>query len=409
MLSAVLRNNDIHTIYGEEPVLFQTTGDCFEFIKDYYSNYKSLPGVDVIREKFSDIDIPETSGATQYHLDELRSHFVRTQTDGLLERIAEALDKGVAPAEVVEKGVAAFTRLSRFTGNSIDINIKDTEAALEHYAAERERSLEEGVAGIPTGIDSIDANYQTGLGPGHSIIIMGYSGSYKSWLAQYFAIKAWMSGRKVMYVSLELTAEECRDRIYSVISEGRFAGSDLMRGDVDKDDFIAWAKKSLLSHPDFIIIGIDGNKEMTPNRVQAKIDQFRPEYVTLDYLQLMSDNANTKDMTPKMLNLSREVKRLAMSNGIPITSITSVTDNPDKKRVGPPSLASIAWSRAMEFDASLVLSVFKHQISGEPHDILEVLSVKNRYGSNFGFFFQLDVNRGKFVELFETPEGLRET
>lgn len=402
VLAAVLKNNDIHRIMGEPQELFGPYGDVIDSVKDYYAKYKSVPPESELRVKFPDVELPEVHSPTDYYLDELKSHFVKINTDALLNKIATALDNGNAPSEVVEKALTAFTRLTKYTSGTTDLNVKDYEMAMDHYNTEREKSNLEGVSGIPTGIEAMDANYPTGFAPGQSIVVMGYSASGKSWFTALLAVKAWSQGRRVMVVSLELTPEEYRDRLYSVMSSGQFRGSDLIRGQIDEDEFLEWARDKLYNSSDFVIVSTDVSKPMTPNSIQAKIDTHKPNLVILDYIQLMTDNDDTPSMTPRMLNLSRQVKLMAMSNRIPIISITSVTDEEGAKREGPPRISQIAWSRGIEFDSSLVLSVYKH---GE--NIIEVVSRKNRYGSDFSFFFEVDFDRGIWTEMYETPEGLK--
>ena len=402
VLSAVIENNDAFQIMGEPTVLFGAHGDVFEFVKSYYMKHKQAPSKSVVSEEFPDVDLPSVEAPTGHYIDQLKGQFVRNNTERVIEGIASSLDRGVAPSEVLEKGLSSLTKLTRFTSNTVDLNITDHENALEYYIKEKESAGDEGVVGIPTGIDSIDANYPTGLAPGQSIVVMGFSGGGKSFFTGLLAVRAWLKGRRVMVVSLEMTPEEYRNRVYAMMSSGAFKSSDLARGDINEDDFSTWAKNNLEKSSDFIVVSTDGLSEMTPNRVQAKIDIHRPDLVIYDYAQLGSDNDHTEAMTPRMLALSRQIKLLAMANRIPIILITAVTDEEGSKRDGPPRVSQVAWSKGIEYDASLILSVHRHKGT----NIVEVACRKNRYGDEFSFFFEVDFDGGIWKELFETPEGL---
>lgn len=403
VISAVATHGDAFQIIGEPKEIFQSYGDVFEFIRTYYISHKQAPSKSTINEEFPDVELPVVDAPTNFYVDQLKRHFVRKNTELVIEKIAESLDKGVAPSEVLDKGLTAFTRLTRYTSATVDLNITDYQSALEHFIREREQAGEEGVVGIPTCIDSIDANYPTGLAAGQSIVVMGFSGAGKSFFTALLAVKAWLSGRRVMIVSLEMTPEEYRNRVYAMMSAGAFKSSDLARGLVDETDFQTWGKKSLERSSDFIVVSVDGISEMTPNRIQSKIDIHKPDLVIVDYAQLASDNDKTEAMTPRMLNLSRQIKLLAMANRIPMVLITAVTDEEGAKRDGPPRINQIAWSRGLEFDASLILAVHRHKGT----NIVEVACRKNRYGDEFSFFFEVDFDSGIWKEMFDTPEGLR--
>lgn len=144
------------------------------------------------------------------------------------------------------------------------------------------------------------------------------------------------------------------------------------------------------------MVSNQGNSSVTPNTIQAKIDTHRPDIVILDYLQLMSDNAETGPMTPRMLNLSREIKLLAVSNNIPIVSITAVTDEDNDRRDSPPLLSQVAWSKGIEYDANLAIAVHLH----DDTNIVEIAGRKNRHGPLFGCYFSVDFDSGRWVETF---------
>lgn len=404
MLAAAVSNNDPFQIMGEHKEIFQSHGDVFDFIKSYYITHKAAPSRVTINSEFPDVELPDTDAPTAYYLDKLKSQFVRRNTERVIENIAESLDQGAAPSDVLEKGLSSFTKLTKYTSATVDLNITDYETALEYYVKEKELAGEEGVVGIPTGIDSIDANYPTGLAAGQSVVVMGFSGGGKSYFTALLAVQAWLKGRRVMVVSLEMTPEEYRNRVYAMMSQGVFRSSDLARGDLNEDDFSSWASKKLQGSSDFVVVSTDGISDMTPNKVQSKIDIHRPDLVIFDYAQLGSDNDGSEAMTPRMLNLSRQIKLLAMANRIPIILITAVTDEDGAKRDGPPRISQIAWSRGLEYDASLILSVHRHKGT----NIVEVACRKNRYGDEFSFFFEVDFDAGVWKEMFDTPEGLKE-
>ena len=397
VLAAVCKNKDIHTIIGEHKDIFGAYGDVMDFMREYYLKHKAVPEVTLIEERFGEVDFPETTAPSAFYMEELRNYYVKNRMEEIMMKAGAAL-KDRASSDVLGQLQTTLAKLGQHTYSVRDLSLIDIEAASEHFDKLKEiTDANDGTPGIATGFDAIDSAYPTGMAPGHSIVLMGYTGRGKSMWSGLLAVNAWLQKRKVMVISLEMSPEEYRERIYAMMSEGMFKMSNLARGEVDTDDFRTWATKKFKDASDFIVVSNQGNANVTPNVIQSKIDTHRPDIVILDYLQLMTDNAETQAMTPRMLNLSREIKLLAVNNNIPIVSITAVTDEDNDKRDSPPLLSQVAWSKGIEYDANMAIAIHRH----DDTDIVEIAGRKNRHGPLFGCFFQVDFDSGLWVERFD--------
>lgn len=397
VISAVVSNQDIHAILGEDAALFGAYGDVFDFLKHYYFKYKAVPAAELLTKEFRDLELVDTTAPTKFYLEGLRNDYVKSEMEDKILKAGKALQNGKTAPEILTRLQTELAKLGRFTTSARDIDITNAEMAEEHFKKLREISDEKGgTPGISTGFKSIDSAYTTGMAGGHSIVIMGYTGRGKSMWSSLLAVKAWEQGYRPMIISLEMTPEEQMERIYAMMASGLFRISDLSRGHISIDDFRAWSGKRFAGKNSFVVVSNEGVSDVTPNVVQAKIDTHRPDIVILDYLQLMNDNGHTTAMTPRMLNLSREVKMLAVSNNIPVVSITAVTDEDGDKRDSPPILSQVAWSKGIEYDANLVIAAHRHDDS----NLVELVGRKNRHGNLFGFYFDVDFDRGIWEEKF---------
>lgn len=396
VLSAVTRNKDIHLIVGEDNVLFGAYEDAANFVKEHYLKYKEVPAKSLIEAEFPDIDLPDVTAPTPFYLDRLKSQYVSSRMEEIMLKAGDAMEQGNLPAgKILERLQTSLAKLGKFTTAARDLDLTDVEDAEEYFKQVKQRAEENGgTPGISTGFKSIDTVYPTGLAPGQLIVPIGYTGRGKSMWTLLLAVNAWLQGYKVMIVSLEMSPEEVRDRAYAMMSSGLFKISDLSRGDIQTDTFNAWGQKTFKDKPSFVVVSNEGIGQVTPNIVQAKIDTHRPDLVICDYAQLMTDNAKTSAMTPRMLNVSSEMKRLAMSNAIPIVLISAVTDEDNDKRDAPPVLSQISWSSGIEYDANLVVAVHRH----DDTDIVEVVGRKSRHGPLFDFGFQVDFDAGIWEE-----------
>ena len=400
LLSAVCKNKDIATVLTDNvDDIFISHRDVWEGLKSYYLKFRAVPDVSVLQEKFDDFEPESVSGETGYYLDSLKNEFLTSQIKDILIRNGSNLKNNSAKRVLLDMQSDLY-KLARMTGEVRDIDLTDFTLAEEHFEAVRQRSVVMGGSpGIKTGFKAIDLAYPTGMAPGHLIVMIGWPARGKTWFSSYLACKAWEQGFRPMIISLEMSPENMRDRIYTMMGSGLFKASDFARGQINLDQFDDWATKKFANKNNFILVSNEGLGQITPNTVQAKIDQYKPDLVILDYHQLFTDNNNSKAPTERNMNISREFKNLAVRNNIPVIDITAATMDDVSDQDGPPMLSQVAWSKAIEYDADMAIAVHKNPDS----NVMEIVSRKNRHGNEFGMYLDWDLNRGIVKELYDIP------
>lgn len=88
---------------------------------------------------------------------------------------------------------------------------------------------------------------------------------------------------------------------------------------------------------------------------------------------------------------------LAVRNAIPVIDITAATMDDISDQEAPPLLSQVAWSKAIEYDADMAMAIHKRPDT----NIMEVVSRKNRHGTDFAFYLDWDLNRGVVQEIYE--------
>lgn len=394
VINSICKNKDIYLVLAEDREVFGEYGDVFDKLKEYYNKYRSIPSIETLQEMIPDAEAIDVDGTTKFYVEQMKAEYVEGQMNNLILKTGKFIQSGVPALQVLEglqKQVAKLHRLSTIVQ---DVNIMDTDQAIEYYEEVRKKAEEnDGVVGIPTGFEGIDSAYTTGMAPGHVIYAMGFSGNGKTWFVDKLAVQAWKAAVKPMIVSMEMTPEAMRNRLYAIMGEGQFKDSELGRGYYDGDTmkrFIDYTKDK----PEFIVVGGTAGQDITPNVIQAKIDQHHPGIVIIDYQQLMLDNEKNQQMVPRMTALSRELKLLAVNNNIPVVVISSVTDN-DQGRNKPPTIDQLAWGRALEYTADMVFAVHKLD-----ETTIEIVGRKNRFGGLWDMLVEVDFNSGIFKEIF---------
>ena len=406
LISAVCKNKDISTLLaGNVDELFTSHRDIWEGLKSYYHKFKAVPEAGILIEKFKDFEPVEVKAETAYYLDKLKNEYLSNRLKSIILKSGSMLKEDAA-SRVLSEMQSQLATLSKFTSNVRDLDVTDIDNAARHFEAVKVRSAEMGGSpGIKTGFDAIDLAYPTGMAPGHLIVAIGWPGRGKTWFTSYLACKAWEQGFKPMIISLEMSPEDMRNRIYTMLGSGLFKASDFSKGDVNIDDFRSWSNKRFDNKNGFVLISNEGAGDVTPSTVQGKIDQHKPDLVILDYHQLFSDNKKSTGATERNMNVSREFKMLALSNNIPIIDITAATADDITDQDNPPMLNQVAWSKAIEYDADMAIAIHRYTDT----NMIEVVSRKNRFGNNFNVFLDWDINRGIVKEIYENPLAKNES
>jgi replicative DNA helicase len=397
-INSICKNGDIYLALAEDPKLFGEWADVFINTRDYYTDNRSVPTVSVLKEINPDFEEVVVEGTTDFYLGELKKEYVAGKLREAVLKSGKYLQEGWSPFQITDELQKELASLQRMSTSSKDLDIMDLDLAREYLDKTRKEAEDNGgTVGIATGFKGIDAYYTTGMAPGHVIYAIGFSSHGKTWWAAKMAERAWSQGVKPLVISLEMTPEDMRNRIWTMIGEGLFKNSDLQRGIYDE---VAWKDlgEKKAGKTGFVVASGMDDIDVTPNFCQAKFDQHHPGILIFDYQQLGMDNAKSSEMVPRMMNFSREMKLFAKKNNIPVIIISAVTDKSDGRN-RPPDLGSLAWGRSLEYTADMIIAVHKHE-----NGLTEFVMRKNRFGELGDMFVETDYNSGIFKEKYDSAD-----
>ncbi len=389
LISAVLKDKQLHVLLqANVENLLRTHVDIWQFIRKYYEANGSVPPASLVVEKHRDFAPVDGVGSTKYHLEELQKDYVNDTLKQILMTSASEVQSGNG-ADALEQLITKTAELRKNTAIIRDIDVTDIDSAVAYYE-QLKKDQEMGALGIKTGLPGFDEYLPSGIMPGQLGVFLAYPGIGKSWLSLYFAVQAWKQGKSPMVISLEMSETEVRNRVFTIMGEGLFSHRKLSSGQVEIEDLKRWHKSKLEGKPEFHIISNDTGGDITPSVLRGKIDQYKPDFVIVDYLQLMSPNQKADNETVRMKNLSRELKLMAISEEVPIIAISSATPDDVTKLDTVPTLGQTAWSRQIAYDADWVMALGR----GPNSDVIECVFRKNRNGYMGEFFIQVDFDKG---------------
>ena len=391
LISAVLDDKQVHVLLqANVDNLLRTHNDIWTFIRNYFEQNGSTPPTSLVVDKFRDFEPVPGVGATKHHLDELQAEFMNDSLKDIIRNAASEVQNGQG-VNALEHLISKTSELKKDTAIIRDIDVTDVESAVAYYEQVK-KAQENGSIGIKTGLPGFDNYLPAGITPGQLGVFLAYPGIGKSWLSLYFAVQAWKQGKSPLVISLEMSETEVRNRVFTIMGEGLWSHRNLSAGNVEIDMLRKWHNKHVEGRPEFHIISNDSGGEVTPSVIRGKIDQYKPDLVVVDYLQLMSPNQKSESEVVRMKNLSRELKLLAISDEIPILAISSATPDDVNKLDTVPTLGQTSWSRQIAYDADWVMALGR----GTNSDIIECVFRKNRNGFMGEFLVQADFDKGYY-------------
>ena len=389
LISAVLDDKQVHVLLqANVDTLLRTHNDIWQFVRLYFEQNGTVPPKSLVIEKFRDFQPIDDVGATKHHLEELQTEYLTDSLKDIIRNTATDVQNGDG-AKALEELITKTSELKKNTSAIRDIDVTDIDSAVAYYE-QVQKQAELGIQGIKTGLPGFDNYLPAGIQPGQLGVFLAYPGIGKSWLSLYFAVQAWKQGKSPMVVSLEMSETEVRNRTFTIMGEGLWSHRKLSSGQIEINDLKGWHKSKIQGKPEFHIISNDSGGEVTPSVLRGKIDQYKPDFVIVDYLQLMSPNQKSDNETVRMKNLSRELKLMAISEEVPIIAISSATPDDVTKLDTVPTLGQTAWSRQIAYDADWVMALGR----GPNSDIIECVFRKNRNGFMGEFLVQVDFDKG---------------
>ena len=395
--SIVDSGNYIDAITEGAENVFLEYKDVWSFIVSHYDQHTKVPSKDTIKHHFPDFDFVATPEPLKYYLDEAKRESLAYQTRLIVSKSNGILNE-LGAKDALSFLMEQTSKLYKFSSSLKDSDLVSEWQDRAKDLRERSEQPEKDYMGIPSGISVIDKTFG-GWQPGDFVVLLGWTGVGKSFIARLFAVNAWRAGYRPLIISLEMNKQQEGQRLDTLLSNGdaKFTNTDLVRANpAIVDAYEQWAEKTFEGKHPIHLVTSEGLETADQMMVQAKIDQYHPDMVILDYHGLFDDASGAKTETEKAKNLSKAFKRLAVKNSVPIIDVAAVTMSEGHSE-RPPELEEVAWSKQLAYDADLVLAIHREPSS----DLFQIVSRKVRRATHFAFYLRWNLETGKWSEEWD--------
>ena len=377
----------------------------FNYIKNHYEKYQSVPDKLTFISIFPEFDIIEVTEPDNYLIEQLykdyNSSFIASRFNQIKKLIEE--DK-------TDEAVAYLV-------NSVD-NLHQGSAIQSHdllndtsrYDRYLERVENHDKYYIRTGFPELD-NIIGGLDrENENMVIAARTGIGKTWTLLIMAAAAVQQGLRVGIYSGEMSVDKVGYRIDTII--GGINNNIITRG---IDTSVQTQYKNYLENLKKGIYSKDGRgalKVLTPNDIagpatvaalRAFVDKEHLEILFIDQYSLLEDTSHAQSGHERVANISKAVKNLQVMKRIPIVSVAQM--NRTKNDDGEKDTTQIGLSDRIGQDATCVIMLDREreyldeQKTQVKDDKLIMDITKSRDGGTGKLVYKANFNTGKFLIL----------
>ncbi|MFD9815111.1 DnaB-like helicase C-terminal domain-containing protein [Streptomyces sp. NPDC059080] len=359
VISYVALTGDLDTVVGQaggitaEHFLDPETRKVFSSILEFRADFGEPPTPEVIQRDFPNFPFSEeSSGPIEYLMRELHEQRRRTIIDLGMGAVGEALDKGGSDAALPLLRMM-LAQATTATVGSREVDYAATGAQrLDVYRQARDNPGE--LLGIPTGFQFLD-QVTLGIQPQQMIVLTGLAKSCKTTVMLGMTRSAYDYGAKPLLVSFEMPYAEVARRLDGFLA--KVNPRSLQTGQLTAKEWrqLEEALNGPLGEQPYIVTE-DRAGAMTIGGLQTKIDQLSPSVLFVDGAYFLFDEISRESQTPiAMTNISRGLKKLALTNDIPVV----VTTQSLSHKVGAKGLTvnSLGYTSAWGQDADLVVGM----------------------------------------------------
>lgn len=334
------------------------------------------------------IDHTPSSGNVLYYSKIVKDHFEEREGEAIANELLKNIHtKGYKEAYAIAS--------ERFEELGVDENEVQTlnQMSAEFFLSLEELAEKEGsIPGLVTGFLVID-KLLNGLEPG-SVTVIGARPSVgkSAWAMNIFDNLC----RKYigLFVSLEMNKRQNQIRYYS--GALKIKNTSLMNADMQAEEWdkLAFGMENLtsdgvLDRANFLIgtsVTIESIKATVKKMVKKGL-----KFLIIDYLQLLESNKKTQIREQEVAYISRQIKKIALENHIPVIILSQLNRKADGKE---PTLSELRESGAIEQDADNV--IFIHNYEENDQEVFKLIVAKGRMGSKGAEIVNFDKRYTRF-------------
>lgn len=387
---------------------FRPYGEVFELLVMCYESKRPVSDAALLIRGLKKHDLLEVIGGTptvmRWFRDSVSSHAIfyseeivkASQARAFVSFFTKSLGEVLQPKAAIEDVLQRAAGRIDLVSSRSSVDLTTLAAAATQAMARHRTSSERGKASsIPTGLAGID-RVMGGLFGGELIVVAARPGEGKTAIAQQIALDASIAGKSVLFVTLEMTAEELATRALCNLSGVN--GQLVRTGAVNEHELrlMEAAKNEYMVDSRFQIYA-PGKATVRQITAAAKLagGASKVELLVVDYINIVTPSDWKRQRHEQVGQITRDLKQLAQELSIPVIALSQLSRSADGEK---PKLSHLKESSSVEQDADVVLAL--HTVNSK---FIDVIFLKNRHGPRCTVALKWEAELTRFAD-HEPPE-----
>lgn len=320
-VSKIIQERDITPVADIPPNFIFNTDyrEAYEYIRKYFNDHAVVPTVRVMAADCPTVKLVTVDEPWEDIIKRVQHKYLKGILAEDLSKVSDSYDNDEI-SEVINFLGVLVSKVHTVIPNKRDVDA--TKTGEERLARYRERRENPGMlVGVPSGYPTIDKATQ-GFQPGQLITLTGLAKVSKSAMAMTFAMAAQEYGKRVLYLTYEMTCDEQTNRLDAY--RAGFNDNKLNSGELTNEDMASLQRSIHITEALPPMVFSEDTDTVTA--IGAKIDICEADVVIVDGVYMMEDEHGENKGSPQALaNIVSGLKFLAMRRKICIIAVTQST------------------------------------------------------------------------------------
>ena len=302
--------------------------NLYDFYCKHIEKYESIPSSAVLKSEFPDLELPKIDyKSVAYFTDTIIREGIRRESRVILSRAIDILEND-DPMKAIDYIGDRLFQLKRTRKISRNYTDKNALIRYDMYMLKRKEVIKGKPIGLRTGLDIFDEK-MIGWNPGNFILLVGYKGVGKSFVAIEEGIISYRDKKRIVFVSPEMPVEEVELRWDSLMmrhdgvelnSEALIYGNKI---DVEKyKEFL----KRISFREDWVTLDSQDGRPFDIGSLESIADEYNPDLFIIDGLYLIRDEEGKVGEWSSMVTAANKLKTLATRKKIVILATSQCKD-----------------------------------------------------------------------------------
>ena len=293
LLSKALQSGDLADVVarGIESSHFvdDEVADIYEWSLEFMAKHKQPPSLPVVRGEFGAFKPVLTQDPLGYHVERFVRLVKERKAVELVRAYHDALEDPDEIDEIELHALEMARELAEVVPTPKAQRLSEGLARMEEYERRKKKKIHHG---IKLGIPAFD-DITLGIQPHELVVWGGGPGAGKTTGVQFTALNAYLAGKTVLFVSLEVEGDQIIRKFDTMLSNVRYRALKAL--ELNPEEEREWHKVLRRCERDRLekdIVIVDDIKNCTVEKVAAEQIRHKPQIVCVDYLEEMRTPRN---------------------------------------------------------------------------------------------------------------------